>query len=104
MSPAINRGFAMTATSNGYSIFHETMADMTYPEVVAAARKGAVVLWGLGVIEQHGPHLPLATDVYLPYALLRRSREILAKKNISSVLMPPFYYGVNFVTAAFPAT
>lgn len=94
----------MTTTSKGYSIFHETMADMTYPEVVAAARNGAVVLWGLGVIEQHGPHLPLATDVYLPYALLRKTREILATKNIASVLMPPFYYGVNFVTSAFPAT
>jgi creatinine amidohydrolase len=91
-------------TSGGYSIFHETMADMTYPEVVAAARNGAVVLWGLGVIEQHGPHLPLATDVYLPYALLRRTREILAAQNIPSLLMPPFYWGVNHITSAFPAT
>lgn len=90
--------------SGGYSIFHGTIADMTYPEVVKAARDGAVVLWGLGVIEQHGPHLPLATDVYLPYALLRRAREILASMSVPSLLMPPFYWGVNHVTAAFPAT
>jgi creatinine amidohydrolase len=90
--------------SGGYSIFHDTMADMTYPEVVKAARDGAIVLWGLGVIEQHGPHLPLATDVYLPYALLRRARELLAAKNIPSLVMPPFYWGVNHVTVSFPAT
>ena len=50
-------------TRGGYSIFHETMADMTWLEVERAARNGAVVLWGLGVIEEHGPHLPLGTDV-----------------------------------------
>jgi creatinine amidohydrolase len=89
---------------SGYSIFHDTMADMTYPEVVEAARQGAVVLWGLGVIEQHGPHLPIATDVYLPYALLREARKVLAARDIPSILMPPFYWGVNHVTASFPAT
>ncbi|MGZ5894826.1 MAG: creatininase family protein [Xanthobacteraceae bacterium] len=90
--------------AGGYSIFHETMADMTYPEVVDAARNGAAVLWGLGVIEEHGPHLPLATDVYLPYALLRQTRHLLTARNIPSILMPPFYWGVNFVTTSFPAT
>ena len=40
-------------TRGGYSIFHETMADMTWLEVERAARNGAVVLWGLGVIEEH---------------------------------------------------
>jgi creatinine amidohydrolase len=50
-------------SGSGYSIFHETMADMTFPELVQAAADRAVVLWGLGVIEQHGPHLPLGTDV-----------------------------------------
>ena len=91
-------------SGRGYSIFHDTMADMTYPEVVEASRSGAIVLWGLGVIEQHGPHLPLATDVYLPYALLREARKVLAARNVPSILMPPFYWGVNYVTASFPAT
>jgi creatinine amidohydrolase len=88
----------------GYSIFHDTMADMTYPEVARAATNGAVVLWGLGVIEQHGPHLPLATDVYMPAALLRRVRQLLAEKNVDSLIMPPFYWGVNHVTGLFPGS
>ncbi len=90
--------------TDGYSIFYRTMADMTYLEVVEASKKGAVVLWGLGVIEQHGPHLPLATDVYLPYALLRRAADVLEAKGIPSVIMPPFYWGVNHVTGLFPGT
>jgi creatinine amidohydrolase len=87
--------------SEGYSIFHETMADMTFPEVEEAARRGAVVLWALGVIEEHGPHLPLATDVYVPCATLREARRILAGRGIESVIAPPFYWGINAATAAF---
>jgi creatinine amidohydrolase len=87
--------------SEGYSIFHETMADMTFLEVEEAARRGAVVLWALGVIEEHGPHLPLATDVYVPCAMLREARTILAERGIESVIAPPFYWGINAATAAF---
>lgn len=87
--------------SEGYSIFHETMADMTYPEIEDAARRGAVVLWALGVIEEHGPHLPLATDVYVPCATLREARTMLAERGIESVIAPPFYWGINAATAAF---
>jgi creatinine amidohydrolase len=90
--------------AGGYSIFHETMADMTYPEIEQAARDGAVALWALGVIEQHGPHLPLATDVYVPSATLRAARRKLAERGIPSVIVPAFYWGVNHVSAAFPGT
>jgi creatinine amidohydrolase len=88
----------------GYSIFDETMADMTYPELEAAARAGAVALWGLGVIEEHGPHLPLATDVYLPTVMLKLLRRLLEARGAPAVIVPPFYWGVNSVTAAFPGS
>jgi len=87
-----------------YSIFHDTMADMTSPEVEQAARDGATALWALGVIEQHGPHLPLGTDVYIPLSHLRRARQMLAARGIASVIVPPLYWGVNHVTALFPGT
>lgn len=79
-------------SSGGYSVFHDTMADMTYPEVVEAAGWDALVLWGLGVIEQHGPHLPLGTDVYMAAALLRRVRQLLKDRGVPSITMPPFYW------------
>jgi creatinine amidohydrolase len=93
MEPELTRG--------GYSIFHETMADMTWPEVEAAAKAGAIVLWGLGVIEEHGPHLPLGTDVYLPYAALKLARRRLTERGVPALVAPPFYWGINNVTGSF---
>ena len=91
-------------SNQGYSIFAGTMADMTYPEIKRASEKGAAVLWAMGVIEEHGPHLPLGTDVYLPNGVLQRARQILAERDIPAVIVPPFYWGVNQVTGAFPGS
>lgn len=85
----------------GYSVFHDTMADMTFPEIERAAKAGAVTLWGLGVIEEHGPHLPLATDVYVPLAILRLARRLLAGRGIESLIVPPLYWGINHATGRF---
>jgi creatinine amidohydrolase len=91
----------MQANGGGYSVFHDTMADMTYLEVERAARDGAVVLWSLGVIEQHGPHLPLATDIYVPAATLSQARGLLAERGVKSIVAPPFYWGINVASASF---
>ena len=88
----------------GYSIFAGTMADMIYPEIARASEQGAAVLWAMGVIEEHGPHLPLGTDVYLPNGVLQRARQILAERDIPAVIVPPFYWGVNQVTGTFPGS
>lgn len=37
----------------------------SWPELEAAANRGAVVILPLGAIEQHGPHLPVVTDAYI---------------------------------------
>lgn len=94
----------MGSSTQEYSIFTDTMANMTFPEIVQAAADNAIVLWGMGVIEEHGPHLPLATDVYLPSVTLRKVRVSLKEKNIPSVIMPPFYWGVNHITGLFPGS
>jgi len=92
------------AAPGGASVFEDTIAEMTYPEVEAAIRRGAIALWGTGVIEQHGPHLPTGTDVYIPSARLRAVRKGLAAEGIEALIVPPFYWGVNFVSASFPAS
>lgn len=43
----------------GYSIFHETMVDMTWQEVEQAAKDGAIILTNTSVIEEHGLHCSL---------------------------------------------
>jgi creatinine amidohydrolase len=95
---------AASGTRAGPSPFAETMAEMTWQEADAAAKAGASVLWTFGVIEQHGPHLPLGTDVYIPSAALRRTRAILAERGHPAVILPAFYWGVNQVSGAFPGS
>jgi creatinine amidohydrolase len=86
------------------SVFAGTMADMTYVELEKAIDTGAVALWAIGAIEEHGPHLPLATDVYIPSAQLLQVQRSLADKKIASVIVPAYYWGVNRVTGAFPGS
>jgi len=46
----------------GYSIFSDTMADMTFQQIEDAAKKNIPVLFPIAVIEEHGPHMCLGTD------------------------------------------
>jgi creatinine amidohydrolase len=41
------------------------LADLTGPEVLEAIRPGSILVQPLGAIEQHGPHLPLSTDLVI---------------------------------------
>ena len=92
------------ATGQGACVFTDTMAEMTYKEVEASIQRGAIGLWAMGVIEQHGPHLPTGTDVYIPGARLRAVKAHLSQAGIEALIIPPFYWGVNFVSASFPAS
>ena len=77
------------------------MAHMTFVEIEEAAREGSIVLFPVGVIEQHGPHLPLAVDVYGAYLQSLMVKSELEKKNINALIAPPFYWGINSATGAF---
>lgn len=85
----------------GYSIFADTMVDLPYPEIEKAAQRGAVVLLPVGVVEQHGPHLPLGVDIYGSYVLARLTRDELRTRGREAIIAPPFYWGVNHVTSGF---
>jgi creatinine amidohydrolase len=83
------------------NIFEETMAHMTYVQIEKAAREGSIVLFPVGVIEEHGPHLPLAVDVYGSYLQSRMIKSELERKGIKSLIAPPFYWGINVATGSF---
>jgi len=87
-----------------YSIFKDTICDMTWLEVDEASKRGAIMLVPVGVIEQHGPHLPLGTDIYGAYLLCCLAKSYLRKKNIVSVIAPPYYFGMNESTGMFPGS
>ncbi|MFI0481435.1 creatininase family protein [Actinomadura sp. 9N215] len=93
-----------SAAVAGGDVFAGTLAELTWYEVDRAAKSGAVLLWAFGVIEQHGPHLPTGTDVYVPVARLRAVQALLAERGVQALIMPPYYWGVNVVSGSFPAS
>lgn len=91
-------------SDGGYSIFDETVVDMPWTEVETAARDGAIVLWPLGVIEEHGPHLPLGVDIYNAYLRMKAAKRLLEADGVNAVIAPPLYWGINEVTGSFPGS
>lgn len=63
------------------------MADLTWQEFRDRA-PAAVALLPLGAVEQHGPHLPLDTDIVVPQALCLRVAALLP-----ALVVPAFSYG-----------
>lgn len=49
------------------NIFKDTMSEMTYEQIGKLVEQKAIVLFPVGIIEEHGPHLPMETDIYLAY-------------------------------------
>ncbi len=85
----------------GYSIFSETMADMTYQQIEKAAKQKLPVLFPIAVIEEHGPHMCLGTDTYLTYHFCKKIRRSLLEMGLDSLIMPPYYWGINIATNGF---
>jgi hypothetical protein len=94
----------VSPTSGGNSIFHETMVDMTWPEVEEAANQGAVILLPTAVIEEHGPHMSCGIDTYGAYLTSKLVRRELESRGIKTLIAPPFYWGINGTTHVFPGT
>jgi len=79
----------------------ETMVNMTWQEVQEKAECGACVLLPLGVIEEHGPHLCLGTDIYTAITYCRFVKERLAQQGVEAIIAPPFYWGICQATGSF---
>ncbi|GAI74572.1 unnamed protein product, partial [marine sediment metagenome] len=85
---------------------------MTWPDVKEAINEGYdTVVLVLGAIEQHGPHLPLATDTILGYALGERVAHKLGKALLAPVIRPgvsedhmSFSGTITLTTETFKAT
>jgi creatinine amidohydrolase len=74
------------------------LAGETWPEVAAA--RGRLLAVPLGSTEQHGPHLPLATDTLVAVALAER----LAVVRPEVVVAPALPYGSSGEHAGFAGT
>ena len=65
-------------------------AKMTWPEVNDAVRAGRVAVIPTGMIEDHGPHLPIDTDVVIANAVCRRAAELVPDE---VVVLPSVTFG-----------
>jgi len=88
----------------GYSVFTGTMVDMPWPQVEAAAGRGAIVLLPVGIIEEHGPHLGLGVDTYSAYLVAVKAKETLEARGIETLVAPPQYWGISPATGIFGGT
>ncbi len=68
----------------------QLIEEMTWEEVRSAAAADLPVVISIGSIEQHGPHLPLATDCILPVGVA-----LEAAKQVPLLVAPPIRYGAR---------
>jgi len=61
---------------------------MTYPEVAGCIEANVPLILPVGAVEQHGPHLPLGTDGFIPYELAKR-----VAPGRGAIVAPPIFYG-----------
>lgn len=66
------------------------MEEMTWPEVQEAAQANLPVVLAIGSTEQHGPHLPLGTDCFLPQGVA-----LEVAKRLPLVVAPPIRFGAR---------
>ncbi len=85
-------------SKGNYSIFDETIVDLSWPEVEQAAKDKAIILFPIGVIEEHGPHMSLGVDTYVAYLKCKLLRRELERRGIHALIAPPFYWGINVST------
>ena len=86
------------------SVFRDTMVLENWQTIEKAGAEKRKVLFPIGVIEEHGPHIPLGSDILWSCAMCRMVREKLSANGCDSVIAPPYYWGVNYCTGAFPGS
>ncbi len=62
-------------------------------EVAEAARHDPVLLLPIGAIEQHGPHLPIDTDISAATEVAERAARMLGDS--SALVLPPIAWGLS---------
>lgn len=74
--------------------------ELTAPDFVKAVeRSGATAIIPAGILEKHGPHLPLSTDLILAREISSRAAQLEY-----TIVYPEFYFGQIFEAKHQPGT
>ena len=96
---AIFLGAVLTAQSGNTGIPFK-MEELTSPQFAKAVElAGGVCIIPLGIIEKHGPHLPLGTDLFEA-----REAAFTAARKEYAVVYPPYFVGQIFEAKHQPGT
>jgi creatinine amidohydrolase len=77
--------------------------DIHWPDIAAAGRARWIAVLPLAATEQHGPHLPVGTDVMIAEAHLGRVRELLPA-SIPATFLPVQPVGISTEHIDYPGT
>jgi creatinine amidohydrolase len=77
--------------------------DISWPELSAAGAERWIAVLPLAATEQHGPHLPLGTDVMIAEAYLKRVRELLPA-SLPAIFLPVQPVGISTEHIDYPGT
>jgi len=64
------------------------LETLTSPDVATLIGEGVPLVLPVGAIEQHGPHLPLGTDGFIPYEVAKR---VATGRRL--IVAPPMFFG-----------
>jgi creatinine amidohydrolase len=98
--PVLFFSIMLIAQENKQSNLSYKMEELTSPQYTEAIKlSGGVVIIPLGIIEKHGPHLPLGTDLF-------EAREVAfnAAKQEYAIVFPPYFSGQIFEARHQPGT
>lgn len=91
-------------TQTKFSVFENTMAEMTWQDIQSGADKGAIVLLPIGIVEAHGPHLDLTADFYLSTLYCRFLKQEAGEEGIEALITPPLFWGISKDMARYAGT
>lgn len=80
------------------------LGQLTWQEAGGSDRDRTVVILPVGALEAHGPHLPVATDVWIAEAMARAGADKLAARGLEVLMLPALTYTTAAFAADFPGT
>jgi len=81
------------------------LAKIPFPEVEGLAQRGrSLVILPVGVVEEHGAHLPLGLDSFAAEIYAAATEPYLEEKGYEVVVAPTVAYGVARAAIDFPGT
>lgn len=78
-------------------------ADLAGPQVAQVVTQRSIMIQPLGAVEQHGPHLPMSTDLIIAQAAARAAVDT-ASPELDLWLLPPLAYTKSNEHAWAPGT